>query len=173
MRCFSIRQATTRTSTAPGASATVGPLRVDLVDRDEGAVGRPGGGLDPLAAAGEAVDRGEHAGDLEALLPDPPDRRGGRAAGGDGVLDDQAAGAGLDSALDPALEAVLLAGAADEEAGEARRRPGTAIAAQASGIAAVAGPPTASAPASSAAAAISSPAARKPAGRRRARRAST
>ncbi len=43
--------------------------------------------------------------------------------------------------------------------------PGTAIAAQASGTAAVAGPPTATAPASTAAAATSSPTARKPAGR--------
>ena len=49
----------------------------------------------------------------------------------------------------------------------------TEIAAQAGGIAAVAGPPTASAPTSPAMAAISSPAARKPAGRSRARRAST
>ncbi len=50
---------------------------------------------------------------------------------------------------------------------------GTAIAAQASGIAAITGPPTASAPARTAAAAISSPAAKKPAGRSNARRAST
>jgi hypothetical protein len=50
---------------------------------------------------------------------------------------------------------------------------GTAIAAQAGGMAAVAGPPTALAPTSAAAAAISSPAARNPAGRSSARRAST
>ncbi len=51
--------------------------------------------------------------------------------------------------------------------------PGTAIAAQASGIAAITGPPTALAPAPVAAAAISSPAARNPAGRISVRRAST
>ena len=53
--------------------------------------------------------------------------------------------AGLDRALDPALQAVLLALLADEEADQALAA-GTAIAAQASGIAAITGPPTARRP---------------------------
>ena len=79
---------------------------------------------------------------------------------------------GLDRALDPTLEAVLLALLADEEADQIGTL-GTAIAAQASGIAAITGPPTALAAASVAAAAISTPAARNPTGRSSARRAST
>ena len=154
-------------------TTSVGTVGVDLVDREQGFVEGGCGSFDRLATAGQAVDDGHDPDDLEALLADALDRGDGGAAAGDRVLDDEAAVAGSDRALNPALQAVLLALAADEEADQvlaSRDREGGAGRA---GSPPVAGPPTAVAPASIAAAAISSPAARKPAGRSSARRAST
>jgi len=50
--------------------APVGAVRVQLVDRDKRPVGGFGGCFDRLAAARQAVDDGDHAGYLEALLAD-------------------------------------------------------------------------------------------------------
>src|SRR5680860_1013570 len=96
-------------------AAPVGAVRVQLVDRDEGAVGGGRGRFDGFAAAREAVDYGDHSDRFEALLADPLDRLHGRAAAGDGVLDDEHFVPLGDRTLDPALQAVLLALAADEE----------------------------------------------------------
>src|SRR5680860_492506 len=103
-------------------AAPVGAIRVQLVDRDEGAVGGGRGRFDRFAAAREAVDDGDDGDGLEALLPDLLDRLHGRAAAGDRVLDHEAALSLPDRALDPALQAVLLALAADEEADQAGAR---------------------------------------------------
>src|SRR5215217_5461527 len=88
----------------------VGTVRVDVVDRRERLVRRVvGREPDRLGAAGEAVEDGDHAADVEALGADGLDRRHGRAARGHDVLDDQAALALLEwRALDAALEAVWL-----------------------------------------------------------------
>src|SRR5680860_509691 len=94
------------------AGLAVGAVGVDVVDGEQRVVGGVGGGLDAIGAAGQAIDQGADGGDLQALGADALDRGGGRAAGGDGVLYHQAAHAGFDRALDPALQAVLLAGAA-------------------------------------------------------------
>src|SRR5512134_1492666 len=97
----------------------VRPVRVELVDRDQGAIGSATGPLDRLAAAGEPVDDRGHPGDLETLLQHPLDRADGRPAGRDDVLDDQAPGSRLEHwSLDPPLESVLLALPANEEGDE-------------------------------------------------------
>src|SRR5881394_1696304 len=94
----------------------IGAIREQLVDRDERPVGGGCGRFDRFAAAREAVDDGHYGDGLKTLLFDLLDRLYGRAAGGDGVLDDEHLVALPHRALDPALEAVLLALAADEEA---------------------------------------------------------
>src|SRR5680860_1798164 len=86
-------------------AAPVGAIRVQLVDRDEGAVGGGRGRFDRFAAAREAVDDGDDGDGLEALLPDLLDRLHGRAAAGARVLDHEAALSLPDRALDPALQA--------------------------------------------------------------------
>ena len=111
------------------------------------------------------------AGDLEPLLADPLQRTHGRAAGGDHVLDHQAALSGVElGSLDPALETVLLLVLANEERLHGRPRgeggAGHRVGAHRHATTAVA-------PAFSASAATSSPSARKPSGRRIARLAST
>ena len=105
----------TRPSVAGGVSGRA--VRVDVVDRRQRLVGRVARREpDRLRAAGEAVEHGDHAADVEALGAHGLDRLHGRAARGDDVLDDQAALARLQRrALDPALEAVLLDVLADEE----------------------------------------------------------
>ena len=105
------------TARPDAATGAVGAVRVDVVDRRERLVRRVARREpDRLRAAGEPVQHGDHAADVEALGADGLDRLHGRAARGDDVLDDQAALALLERrALDAALEAVLLDLLAHEE----------------------------------------------------------
>ncbi len=86
-------------------------------------VDRLAGGAAKIEAAAEApyralvtIDDNECAGDLQTLLADAFDRLDRRAARRHRVLDHQAARALFGRALNPALQAVLLTLAADEEA---------------------------------------------------------
>ena len=91
-------------------ASAIRALGVDVVDRRERDVRRARRLLDPLAAAGEAVEHGDDAADRPALLPQRLDRGERRAAGRHDVLDDEAAVAVVEErALDAALEAVGLA----------------------------------------------------------------
>src|SRR5918999_1778070 len=104
--------------------AAVGAVRVDVVDRRQRAVlGAVSRCLDRLRPTRQPVEHAGNTGDLEALLPDALDRLHRRAAGGDHVLDDQAALARLERRpLDPALQPVLLSLLAHEERLDLRPR---------------------------------------------------
>src|SRR5690606_33516623 len=99
----------------PG-SGPIGTVRIDVVERRQRHVRRPGRLLDPRAAAGQAVEHGDHADDRAPLLLEGGDRRERRPAGRDHVLDDEAAvGVVEERPLDAALQAVVLGLLAHEE----------------------------------------------------------